>query len=89
MKVIKSLENRGILLKRTTTKIASQKGEFLNFLKPSMEAGLPLIKNILTPLGNSVSLPFGLSAAISATDAAIQRKIYDGSGTTALVISNE
>ena len=29
MKVIKSLENRGILLKGTTRKITSQKGGFL------------------------------------------------------------
>ena len=33
-------------------------------------------------------LPFGLSAAISATDAAIQKKIC-GSGTEASIISNE
>ena len=33
MKVIKSLENRGILLKETTRKITNQ-GGFLNFLRP-------------------------------------------------------
>ena len=33
MKVIKSLENKGILLNRTTRKIASQ-GGFINFLRP-------------------------------------------------------
>ena len=43
MKVITSLENRGILLKETTTKITSQEGEFLIFLRPLMTAGLPLI----------------------------------------------
>ena len=32
MKVTISLENRGILLKGTTTKITSQEGGFLNFL---------------------------------------------------------
>ena len=31
MKVIKSLTNRGVLLKETTTKITSQEGGFLNF----------------------------------------------------------
>ena len=41
MKVIKSLEKRGILLKGTTTKITSQEGGFLNFLRPLMTAGLP------------------------------------------------
>ena len=34
VKVIRSLENRGILLKGNTRKINSQKGRFLNFLKP-------------------------------------------------------
>ena len=33
-------------------------------------------------------LPFGLSAAVSTADAAIQKNIYK-SGTTALIISND
>ena len=33
-------------------------------------------------------IPLGLSAGILAADAAIQKKVY-GSGTTALIISNE
>ena len=36
-----SVENRGILLKRATTKITSQEGGFLSFLKPLMTAGVP------------------------------------------------
>ena len=48
IKVIKSLENREILLKGTTTKITSQEGGFLNFLRPLMTAGLPLMKRLLT-----------------------------------------
>ena len=88
MKVITSLENRGILLKETTRKIINQEGGLLNFLKPLMTAGLPLMKNVLTPLAKSVLIPLGLTAAASATEAAFQKKIY-GSGTTALEISNE
>ena len=53
-----------------------------------MTAGLPLMKSVLTPLPKYVLLPFGLSTAMSATDAAIQNKIY-GSHKTALIISNE
>ena len=53
-----------------------------------MTAGLPLMKSVLTPLAKSVLLPLGLSAAMAAADAAIQKKIY-GSGTTALIILNE
>ena len=53
-----------------------------------MRAGLPLMKSVLTPRAKSVLLPLALSAGMSAADAAIQRKMY-GSGTTALLISNE
>ena len=53
-----------------------------------MTAGLPLMKRVLTPLAKNVLLRFGLSAAMSATDAVIQKTIH-GSGTTALTISNE
>ena len=88
MKVIKSLENRGILLKGTTRKITSQEGGFLNFLRLLMTAGLPLMTSILMLLAQSVSLPFGLPAAMSATDPAVEKKVY-GSGTPALIISNE
>ena len=85
MKVIKSSGNRGISLKVTIRKITSQEGEFLNFLRPLMTAGLPLMKNVLTPLAKNVLLPFGLSAGMSAADAVIQKRIY-GSGITALII---
>ena len=88
IKVIKSLENRGILLKGTTRKITSQEVGFSNFLRPLMTAGLPLMKSVLTPLPKNVLLPLGLATGMSAADAAIQKKIY-GSGTIALVISNE
>ena len=71
--VIKSLENRRSLSKWTTRKVTSQEGEFLNFLRPSMTAGLPLMKNVLTPLAKNVLLAFGLTAGMSATDVAIQK----------------
>ena len=51
-----------------------------------MTAGLPLMKNVLTPLAKGVLIPLGLTAAAAAaTDAAIQKK--SGSVTTALIIS--
>ena len=78
MKLIKSLENRGTLL--NSRKITSQEGGFLNFLRPLITAALLLMKNVLTPLAKSVLLPLGLSAVMSA---------FNGSGTTALIISNE
>ena len=42
------------------------------------------MKGALTPLAKSVFLPLGLSAGISASYAAIEKKIC-GSGTTALI----
>ena len=88
IKVINSFENTEILIKGTTTKITSQEGGFLNFLRPLMTAGLPLVKSVLTPLAKIVFIPLGLSAGMSAVNAAIRKKIY-GSGTTSLTISNE
>ena len=85
IEVIKSLENRGILGKGTTTKITSQERRFLNFLRPLMTAGLPLMKSVLTQLAKSVLISSGLSAEMSAADEVIQKKIY-GSGTTVLTI---
>ena len=42
-----------------------------------MTACLLLMKNVLTPLAKNVLLPFVLSAAMSVTDAAIQKKLLD------------
>ena len=69
IKVVKSLENKGISSKGTTTKVTSQEGWFLNFLSSLMTAGLPLMKSVLTPLAKSVLIPIVLSIEISAADA--------------------
>ena len=76
MKVIKSLENRGNLLKETARKITSQEGGFLNFLKPLKTAGLPLMKNVPMVLAKGIFIPLGLSAGMSAANAAVQKKTY-------------
>ena len=89
MNGMKSLENRGILLKGATAKITSQEGGFLNFLRSLMTADLPLMKSVLTQFTKSVLIQLVLSGAgMSAADTAIQKKIC-GSGTTALIISDE
>ena len=46
------------------------------------------MKNVLKPLAKSVLIPLGLTAAASATDAAVHKKMF-GSGFTTLIISNE
>ena len=62
-----------------------QSGGFLGSLLsklagPLMKVAVPLAKNVLAPLG--------ITAATSAIDGTIQKKIH-GSGTTTLIISNE
>ena len=52
-----------------------------------MAADLSLMKNLLKPLAKIVFLPLELTAAASATDRAIQKKIL-GSGMTTLISSN-
>ena len=47
-----------------------QKHGFLRFLAPLLKSGLPLLKSVIKPLGM-----LGLTAAASATDAAINKKI--------------
>ena len=89
MKVTRSVENERSLLQGTTRKITSEERRLLSFLGPLMTTGLPLMKSVLTPLAKNVSLPFALSAAMSATDAAIKKKKKKGSVTSALIISNE
>ena len=46
------------------------------------------MKSVLKPLAKSVIIPVGLIVAASATDAAIQKKIFT-SDLTKLIISNE
>ena len=72
-------------------------GEFLGrILVPLLKTGLPLIGNVLKPLAKSVLIPFGLTAAAPAADAAIDKKILESgmhpSGLvkqTTLITSNE
>ena len=47
---------------------------------PLMKVAMPLAKNVLTPLG--------ISAAMSAIDGSIKKKMF-GSGTTTLIIPND
>ena len=66
-----------------------QLGWFLSrLIGPLLKTGLPLIKNVIKPLAKSVLIPLGLTAAASAADAGIHKKIL-GSGNTTLIISNE
>ena len=45
-------------------------------LGPLLKTGLPSIENVLKPLAKSVLIPLGLTAAASATDVAIHKKMF-------------
>ena len=76
-KVVKSFENRGILLKQTTRKITRQDGGSPNFLRPLMIVGLSLMKSVLTALAKNILWPFGLLVAMSEPDAAVKKRFMD------------
>ena len=57
-------------------------------LGPLLKTGLLLMKHVIQPLAKTVLIPLGSTAAASAADAGIHKKIQ-GSGTTTLIISDE
>ena len=66
-----------------------QPGGFLcRLLGPFLKTGLLLIQNVLKALAESVLIPLGLTAAASAIDVGIHKKMF-GSVITTLIISNE
>ena len=68
-------------------KIGQSWGFLSRLLEPLLKSGLPLVENALEPLAKSILIPLGLIAA-SATDVAIDKKMF-GSRKTTLIISNE
>ena len=66
-----------------------QPGGFLGqILETLLKAGIPLIGNALKQLAKIVLIPLRLTAAASATDAVIHKKMF-GSGTITLAFSDE
>ena len=76
------------LSKAQINKIIQSGGFLSKLLGPLLKTGLPLIKNIIKPLAESVLIPLGLTATASAADAGIPKKTLR-SGNTTLIISNE
>ena len=82
---IKVSNIRKAFANHTSTNIKFSKECFLRFLAPLLKSGLPLLKSVIKPLGM-----LGLTAAASATDAAVNKKKILGSGNhTTLITSNE
>ena len=76
------------LSKTQLHKIGQSEGFLGRLLGALLRAGFPLIKNLLKPLAKIVLIPLELTAAASAIDAAIEKKIF-GSGITTLIILKE
>ena len=84
--------NSPVNIKFSKTQLSKmiQSGGFLGkLLGPLLKTGLPLIKNVLTLLAKSVLIPLGLTAAVSAADAGVHKKILGSRGHTTLIISNK
>ena len=65
-------------------------GGFLGrLLGELLKTGLSLMKSVINPLAKSVLIPLGLTAATSAADARIHKKILGSGNATTLVISND
>ena len=89
LKVLANGSSANMKLSKTQLQKIGTSGGFLSrLLEPLLKTRLPLIKNVLKLLARSVLTTLGLTAAISATYAAVQKKIF-GSGMTTLTISNK
>ena len=57
-------------------KVGQSGGLLGRLLGPSSKTRFPFIENVLKPLAKGVLIPLGLSAAASATHAAIRQKMF-------------
>ena len=74
-KAFKNYLSTDIKLSKTQLSKMIQSGRFLGrLLSPLLKTGLPLIKNVIKPIGKSILIPLGLTAAKSAADAGIHKK---------------
>ena len=65
-----------------------QLGGFLGrLLGPLLKTGLPLMKSVIQPLAKSVLIPLGLTAAASAADAGMHKRLLGSGHNTTLKIS--
>ena len=71
------------------SKMIHSEGVLGKLLGRLLKTGLPLIKNLITPLAKSVLIPLALTASGSAADAGIHKKILGSGCHTTLIISNK
>ena len=88
-KAFSNNSSANIKFSKTQLSKMTQSGGFLGRLVCRLlKTGLTLIKSVINPLAKSVLIPLGLTAAASAADAGIHKKIL-GSENTTLIISNK
>ena len=76
------------LSKTQLSKMIQSGGFFGRLLGPLLKTGLPLMKSVIKPL--AVLIPVGLTAAASAADAGIHKRILgSGHNNTTLIISKD
>ena len=67
-----------MILSKAHLSKSGQLGGFLGrVLGPLRKSGFPLMKTLLKQIARSIFIPLGLTAAASAKDAAIQKKLLD------------
>ena len=71
-------------------KLVQSGGVLGRLSEPLLKIGLFLMKNVLKQLAKSVLIPSGLTtAAVAATDGAIQKKIFELRMTTLIILNEE
>ena len=75
--------------KTQLSKMIQSGGFFGRLLGPLLKTVLPLMKNVTQVLTKSVLISLGLTAATSATDAGIHKKILVSGFNKTLIISND
>ena len=78
-----------MLSKTQLSKMIQSRGFLGRLLDPLLKTGLPLIKIVIKPLAKSVLIPLGSTAAASAADAGIHKRILGYGNMTTLILSND
>ena len=79
-----------IKLSKTRLSKMTQLGGFLGrLLGPLLKTGLPLMKSVIKSLAKSVLIPLGLTAAVSAADVGIHKKMLGPDRNATLIVSND
>ena len=77
------------LSRNQLSKMIQLRGFLGRLLDPLLKTGLPLIESVIQPLAKSVLIPLVLTAASSAADAGIYKKILGSGHNTTLITSND